>query len=66
MEIVELKWVVENIERLTADERKILDDLRVVDQVKFGELHLSAVDMLKILSHCEELYAKYVAHEFQE
>ncbi|KEO84773.1 hypothetical protein [Tumebacillus flagellatus] len=59
MKIVELDWAVENIEKLTPEERQLLDELDVVSQKKSGELKLSANNMLKLLAHCGSLYEKY-------
>ena len=59
MLITELKWVMDNRDKLDNEDYKILKSMDVFSQYDNGELEQSALKMLEVLSLVNYLYKKY-------
>jgi hypothetical protein len=59
MKIKELELVIENKDKLDKEDIEVLNSYNLFDQYKDGELDLSVIDLLQLLSLLEYLCEKH-------
>lgn len=61
MRIPELKWLVDNKEKLNKEDYEALNSFDLFNQYENGEIDQNAVKMLELLSLAQYLYKKYAS-----
>lgn len=59
MKIIELEWIMKNINKLDEEDIEVIDGFGLREQYKTGELDYPAITMLEIISLCSYIYKKH-------
>lgn len=59
MRLIELDWIMNNIDKLDEDDLEAIDGLNLREQYKTGELDYSFSTMMEVMSLCMCIYKKY-------
>ena len=58
MQIAEFEWIKRNRDKLSSEDHQTLEHWGVFDMIKTGQVHMPAMEFVKVLSVVDEIVAR--------